>query len=171
VINLLMMSLLAGGPVLESALVLDPPKYDERISHAACGESVIVVRVRNDRWGAAPTLTEASIGGVQLAAPEDLPETGLLSQFRQIEGAEIECERDTGIPHITFKGFRKQDEEWRKASEACMKRRGVWLNDRWERYEAIEGKLRRASTLTLGCAGGEPGSPESVETQQEGSDQ
>ena len=170
-ISFLMMSILVGGPVLESALILDPPKYDERISHAACGESVIVVRVRNDRWGAAPTLTEASIDGVQVAAPEDLPETGLLSQFRQIDGAEIECERETGVPHITFKGFGKQDDVWRKAYEMCMKRRGVWLNDRWERYEVIEGKLRHASTLTRGCAGGEPGSPESVEGRQEGTDQ
>lgn len=170
-IGFLIGSLLASGPVLESALILDPPAYDERISHAACGERVIVVRVRNNRWGAAPTLTEASIDGVKLAAPEDLPETGLFAQFRQIDGAEIECERDTGVPHITFKGVRQQDDEWRKANEACMKRRGVWLNDRWERYEAIEGKLRRASTLTLGCAGGEPGSPENVEGRQGGSNQ
>lgn len=169
-IGFLIGSLLASGPSLESALLLDPPAYDERISHAACGERVIVVRVRN-LDGASPMLTSVTIDRVEVAGPETLPEGSLFSRFRQIDGAAIECERDTGVPHITFKGFGKQDDEWRKASEACMKRRGVWLNDRWERYEAIEGKLRRASTLTLGCAGGEPGSPESVEGRQGSSDQ
>lgn len=163
-------SLLASGPILESALLLDPPAYDERISHAACGERAVVVRVRN-LDGASPLLNSVTIDGVEIAAPETGPEGSLFSRFRRIDGAEIECERDTGVPHVTFKGFRKQDDEWSQAFEACMKRRGVWLNDRWERYEVIEGKLRRASTLNLGCAGGEPGSPESVEGRPEGSDQ
>lgn len=169
-IGFLIGSLLASGPILESAILLDPPAYDERISHAACGERVIIVRVRN-LAGAAPLLTSVTIDGVEVAAPESLPEGGLFAEFRQIGGAEIECERETGVPHITFKGFGKEDDEWRKASDACMTRRGVWLNDRWERYEAIEGELRRASTLTRGCAGGQPGSPESAEGRQGGSDQ
>jgi hypothetical protein len=170
VIGFLIGSLLASGPSVESALLLDPPAYDERISHAACGERVVIVRVRNVA-GAAPLLTSVTIDGVEVAAPQSLSEEGLLAQFREIGGAEIECERETGVPHITFKGFGKQDDESRRAFEACMTRRGVWLNDRWERYEAIEGKLRRTSTLTRGCAGGEPGAPESAETRQGGSDQ
>ncbi|HBK91884.1 MAG TPA: hypothetical protein DDZ68_09470 [Parvularcula sp.] len=169
-IGFLIGSLLASGPGLEGAIFLDPPAYDERISHAACGERVIIVRVRNVA-GAAPLLTSVTIDGVEVAAPQSLPEEGLFAQFREISGAEIECERETGVPHITFKGFGKQDDESRKAYEACMTRRGVWLNDRWERYEAIEGKLRRASTLTRGCAGGESGSPESGKGRQGDSDQ
>jgi hypothetical protein len=170
VIGFLIGSLLAGGPSLESAILLDPPAYDERISHAACGERVIIVRVRNVA-GTAPLLTSVTIEGVEVAVPESLPEGGLFAQFRQIDGAEIECERETGVPHITFKGFGMEDDERRKAYEACMARRGVWLNDRWERFEAIEGKLRHVSTLTRGCAGGEPGSPERAEGGQGGLDQ
>lgn len=163
-INLLMISLLAGGPVLERALLLDPPKYDERISHAACGERVVIVRVLN-LAGFSPSLTEVTINGVKVAVPDSPPETGLLSQFRTIDGAEIECEQKTDVPHITFKGSAKQDDDWLKSSEACTARGGVWLNNRWERYEAVDGELRRASTLTPVCARGKPSPAESAENR------
>ena len=153
-ISILIGSLLANGPSVEMPLYLDPPRYDERISHAACGERVIIVRVRNFA-GSAPTLTEVTIDGVRIAVPEGLSEGGLFAKFDQIDGAAIECERETGVPNIDFMGEGKRDNEWHKASGACVARGGSWLNERRERYEVIEGKLRLASTLAPVCVGGQ----------------
>jgi hypothetical protein len=142
--------------VLNKAILLEQPEFDERISRAACGDVEIGVRFRNARWGKEPALDEVTINGVAAALPEMAQQGTMFERFRVIDGAEIECEKDTHVPHITFKGDGKQDDAWAHAVEACLRNGGVWINDRWERYEVIDRTLRLASTLQPVCASGNP---------------
>lgn len=150
---ILLLASVANGQVIDTPIFFDPPGYDERVSQASCGERTIVAHVSN-RPGAAPALKSVLIDGEPVAAPDAPADEDVFARFRVIDGAEILCEQGSGAPFITFKGDSKKDDAWRKASEACTEMGGVWINQRWETYEAKGAKLYRTATLEPVCAFG-----------------
>jgi hypothetical protein len=164
-ISLLLFAQVAAAepPLRRKPVFLGPPLYDERTTQSRCGETLIVVRTRNDYWKLRPSLESITVDDAVVAPPADVEDGGVFSKFRHIDGVEVQCERDTGAPYVTFVGFGKQDDVWAVANEACKKDGGVWINDREETFRIRDGALSPMFLRAPQCVGADRAAPSSSE--------